>query len=401
MNEEKVANNEAVITNNEPVKEVVIEEAPIDKKLTRKEKRYNKIRNRLFKENDIKYEGPLSYRYLRILAWVFMALGQILFLNSLNTNMMHYDALGDVWTTILSTLSSLSTPLFILASFGLVLNGKRNIRDFMLVYGLAYVGMGLGFIIFYLRYIKGLFVELGLADLPFTDYFDAFLSDKVQVNVFADLFAFAIFHFFLNYNPRKIFKGKSIYAFRLFSLIPVIFVLGSYIIKILTATGKMDLPFYIFPFLTTKSPIIYLIFIVAAMWIKNRERWYLKLGASKHDYQEFLKTKRNSLSVSIHLSIIIAVASLLDIVLLIIAMIYYFANDLPTDNIADVVIGTFGVGQAFMMLLAIPFIFLYSYKRKHKDGRIDIIIPVLGIALMALIYVEGIYQFILEFVGSH
>ncbi len=401
MNEEKVANNEAVITNNEPVKEVVIEEAPIDKKLTRKEKRYNKIRNRLFKENDIKYEGPLSYRYLRILAWVFMALGQILFLNSLNTNMMHYDALGDVWTTILSTLSSLSTPLFILASFGLVLNGKRNIRDFMLVYGLAYVGMGLGFIIFYLRYIKGLFVELGLADLPFTDYFDAFLSYKVQVNVFADLFAFAIFHFFLNYNPRKIFKGKSIYAFRLFSLMPVIFVLVSYIIKILTATGKMDLPFYIFPFLTTKSPIIYLIFIVAAMWIKNRERWYLKLGASKHDYQEFLKTKRNSLSVSIHLSIIIAVASLLDIVLLIIAMIYYFANDLPTDNIADVVIGTFGVGQAFMMLLAIPFIFLYSYKRKHKDGRIDLIIPVLGIALMALIYVEGIYQFILEFVGSH
>ena len=161
--------------------------------------------------------------------------------------MMHYDALGDVWTTILGILSSLSTPLFILASFGLVLNGRRNIRDFMLVYGLAYVGIGLGFIIFYLRYIKGLFVELGLSELPFTDYFDAFLSDKVQVNVFADLFAFALFHFFLNYTPRKIFKGKSVYAFRLFSLIPVIFVLGSYIIKILTATGQMNLPFYIFP----------------------------------------------------------------------------------------------------------------------------------------------------------
>jgi hypothetical protein len=163
----------------------------------------------------------------------------------------------------------------------------------------------------------------------------------------------------------------------------------------------MNLPFYIFPFLTTKSPIIYLIFIVAAMWIKNRERWYLKLGATKHDYQEFLKTNRNSLSVSVHLSIIIAVASLLDIVLLIIAMIYYFANNLPTDDIGDVVINTFGVGQASIMLLAIPFIFLYSYKRKHKDGRIDLIIPILGIALLALVYVEGIYQFILEFINSH
>ena len=47
------------------------------------------------------------------------------------------------------------------------------------------------------------------------------------------------------------------------------------------------------------------------------------------------------------------------------------------------------------------FIFLYSYKRKHKDGRIDLIIPILGIALLALVYVEGIYQFILEFVHSH
>ena len=398
--EEAIQNNENNVQE-ENSTEQIIEEKPLDKKALKREKRYNKIRKRLFKENDIKYEGPLSYRYLRIFAWLFMAFGQIVLLNSLSASMMHYDALGDVWTIILGILSSLSTPLFILASFGLVLNGRRNIRDFILVYGLAYVGMGLGFIIFYLRYIKGLFVELGLSELPFTDYFDAFLSDKVQVNVFADLFAFALFHFFLNYTPRKIFKGKSVYAFRLFSLIPVIFVLGSYIIKILTATGQMNLPFYIFPFLTTKSPIIYLIFIVAAMWIKNRERWYLKLGATKHDYQEFLKTNRNSLSVSIHLSIIIALASLLDIVLLIIAMIYYFANNLPTDDIGDVVINTFGVGQASIMLLAIPFIFLYSYKRKHKDGRIDLIIPILAIALLALVYVEGIYQFILEFVHSH
>ena len=398
--EEAIQNNENNVQEENSTKQI-IEEKPLDKKALKREKRYNKIRKRLFKENDIKYEGPLSYRYLRIFAWLFMAFGQIVLLNSLSVSTMHYDALGDVWTTILGILSSLSTPLFILASFGLVLNGRRNIRDFMLVYGLAYVGIGLGFIIFYLRYIKGLFVELGLSELPFTDYFDAFLSDKVQVNVFADLFAFALFHFFLNYTPRKIFKGKSVYAFRLFSLIPVIFVLGSYIIKILTATGQMNLPFYIFPFLTTKSPIIYLIFIVAAMWIKNRERWYLKLGATKNDYQEFLKTNRNSLSVSIHLSIIIALASLLDIVLLIIAMIYYFANNLPTDDIGDVVINTFGVGQASIMLLAIPFIFLYSYKRKHKDGRIDLIIPILGIALLALVYVEGIYQFILEFVHSH
>ena len=151
--EEAIQNNENNVQEENSTKQI-IEEKPLDKKALKREKRYNKIRKRLFKENDIKYEGPLSYRYLRIFAWLFMAFGQIVLLNSLSVSMMHYDALGDVWTTILGILSSLSTPLFILASFGLVLNGRRNIRDFMLVYGLAYVGIGLGFIIFYLRYIN-------------------------------------------------------------------------------------------------------------------------------------------------------------------------------------------------------------------------------------------------------
>ena len=225
--EENINNNEAIKEEVKPATEVEAEEVPKAKKPTHKEKRYNKIRSRLFKENDIKYEGPLSYRYLRIFAWIFMAFGQIVFLNTISINMMHWDALGDAGSTILSIFAGLATPLFILASFGLVLNGKRNIRDFMLVYGLAYAGVGLGFIIFYLRYINGLFVKMGIDQQPFIVHFNGFLSERVQVNVFADLFAFALFHFFLNYTPRKVFKGKSVYAFRLFSLIPIVFVLGS------------------------------------------------------------------------------------------------------------------------------------------------------------------------------
>ena len=399
--EENINNNEAIKEEVKPATDVEVEETPKAKKLTHKEKRYNKIRSRLFKENDIKYEGPLSYRYLRIFAWIFMAFGQIVFLNTISINIMHWDVLGDVSSTILNIFAGLATPLFILASFGLVLNGKRNIRDFMLVYGLAYAGVGLGFIIFYLRYVNGLFVKMGIDQQPFIVHFNGFLSERVQVNVFADLFAFALFHFFLNYTPRKVFKGKSVYAFRLFSLIPVIFVLGSYIIKILTATGKMDLPFYVFPFLTTKSPIIYLIFIVAALWIKNRERWFIRLGATRQEYHEFLKTNRNSLSVSITLSVIILLSVFLDILLLLIALIYYAANNLPSDNFVDVVFGTFGFGQASSMILAIPFIFLYSYKRRHKDTRLDLIIPILGIALIVLVYVEGTYQFIIEFLNLH
>ena len=213
------------------MEEIVEQQA--EHKMTHKEKCYERIRNRLFKENDIKYEGPLSYRALRILAWICLALSQVALLNSIGTTLFHYNQLGETASTIIGLFASLSTPFFIVASFGLILSGRRDVRDFMLVYGLAYLGMGLGFVVFYLRYINGLFVKLGLEQSIFQIFLESFLADKVQVNVFADLFAFALFHFFVNFTPKKIFKGKSLIIFRLFSLIPLAFVVVSYVLKVL------------------------------------------------------------------------------------------------------------------------------------------------------------------------
>ncbi|MBP5575071.1 MAG: hypothetical protein J6X50_05015 [Bacilli bacterium] len=368
-------------------------------KLTNKEKRYARLKNRLFKEKDIRYEGPLSYRALRILGWICLALGQVVLLNSLGVNLLHWNLLGPFWSRFCSLVSNLSTPFFIIASFGLVLSGRRNMRDFMLVYGLAYIGIGLGFVFFYLRYIDGLFVMMGLEQTPFPTLVSGFLSDKVQVNVFADLFAFSLFHFFMNYTPKRVFKGKLVIIFRLFALLPIAFVIVSYILKILNATNIIALSFYVFPFLTTKSPIVYFAFVVASLWIKNRERLFIKLGATKEEYQEFLNTNRNSLSMSIHLSLIILISIVFDVILFIFAMIHYGIHGLPVETFSETVVDVYGVGQSSMMVLAIPFILLYSYKRKHKDARIDIAIPICGIALMVVVYIEGIYQFILNILG--
>ena len=387
------------VAEEQPVEqEVIVESTP---KLSHKEKRYARIKKKLFKEDDIKYVGPLSYRALRILAWVCLALGQVALLNSIGTNLFHYNQLGPFWSTFCSLLSNLSTPFFIIASFGLVLSGRRNMRDFMLIYGIAYVGVALGFVFFYMRYIDGLFVKMGLNRTPFPALISGFLSDKVQVNVFADLFAFSLFHFFMNYTPKRVFKGKSVIIFRLFSLLPIIFVIVSYIIKILSVTKVVTLSFYVFPFLTTKSPIVYFVFVVASLWIKHRERWFIKLGATKEEYQKFLNTNRNSLSVSSHLSLIILISLVFDLALFIFALIHYAIHKLPMDAFSDVVVDVYGVGQASMMVLAIPFIFLYSYKRKHLDSRIDIAIPICGLALIVVVYVEGVYQFILNILGLH
>ena len=384
----------------EKVEEPIQEEQKV--KLTHKEKRYARIRKKLFKENDIHYVGPLSYRALRIFAWICLAVGQVVFLNSVGITLLHWNQLGNVGSSICGTIAALSTPLFIIASFGLVLSGSRSIRDFMLIYGIAYIGIGVAFILFYLRYINGLFVKMGLDQTPFPVLVEGFLSEKVQVNVFADLFAFALFHFFMNFTPKKVFKGKTLIIFRLFAILPLAFVFTSYILKILTATKAINMPFYIYPFLTTKSPVVYFVFLIASLWIKNRERWFLKLGATREEYQEFLKTRRNSLSLSIHLSLIILTSLIFDLFLFFFAIIHLAYRKVPIDNsFFDILMDTYGVGQSFALLLAIPFILLYSYQRKHLDSRIDIAIPICGIALIVIVYVEGVYQFIINFLGLH
>ena len=38
--------------------------------LSRKQKRLEKLKKQIFRDKDIKYVGPLSYRYLRIIAWL-------------------------------------------------------------------------------------------------------------------------------------------------------------------------------------------------------------------------------------------------------------------------------------------------------------------------------------------
>ena len=56
-------------------------------RLERKEARRERLRKKYFKENDIKYQGPLSYRFLRIFAWIAIAIGQVALLNSLATSL--------------------------------------------------------------------------------------------------------------------------------------------------------------------------------------------------------------------------------------------------------------------------------------------------------------------------
>ena len=356
----------------------------------RREKRHEKIRKKFFKD-DIKYQGPLSYRYLRILGWVAFVLGQLALMNSFTSN-YNWDPLGPVVQTIFSYGSSLMTPFFVIASFGMVLSGNRGYRNFILLYGAAFLAIGVGVLFAYYRYINGLFVASDMVEV--STLMENFIADRIHINVFADLFAFTLFHYFVNYTPKKYFQGKKIHIFRLFSLLPIIYALVSYILKTSYALGALsNLPFGFFPFMTTKSPLMVMIFVVISLWIKNREKIFIKIGSTKEQYNTYLNSKRNSLSFSIVLSVVIAIFALIDFILMAILTAIFAARN-PDLTGVELFIDSFGVGQVVPCILAIPFIMLYSYTRDHKNTQIDLFIPIAGIGVTALVYVEFFFDFI-------
>ena len=384
----------------EEKKEQVPEEAQLSKKEIRKqkatqkrEKRNAKLREKLFK-NDIKYQGPLSYRYLRIIAWVAFALGALSILNGVFAN-MGWSPLGLVWQNIFHFISSITTPLFIIASFGLVLSGRRGYRSFIISYGALFFAIGLGINFVYYRYVNGLFKALSVQDSALSELVKALAEERLQINVFADLFAFTLFHFYINYQPKKYFQGKKLLIFRLFCLIPTIYALTSYVFKIVYGLGYGDdLPFWLFPFMTTKSPLVVGVFAVISIWIKNREKLFIRIGASKEDFNAYLNTNRNSLSFSITLSIIIAIFVVLEFIFLF-ALIFVYSAVKGDDysGFFDFV-GVAGVGQLMPLAFAIPLIMLYSYTRDHKKSNIDLFIPIAGIGLTAFICLEFIFNFL-------
>ena len=140
----------------------------------RREKRHEKIRKKFFKD-DIKYQGPLSYRYLRILGWIAFVLGQLALMNSLTSN-YNWDPLGPVVQTIFNYGSTLMTPFFIIASFGMVLSGNRGYRNFILLYGAAFLAIGLGVMFAYYRYINGLFVASNMVEV--STLLENFIADS-------------------------------------------------------------------------------------------------------------------------------------------------------------------------------------------------------------------------------
>lgn len=349
--------------------------------------------------NDIKYRGVLTYQHFRILGWLLIALSQLNVLLNLGNTIApsRMPSLG-ILETILPLLGSIATPLLLVANFAVILSSRENFKQLLIRFGTLSAAAIAVFFLFYERYLIGFFaIDSTRSEAKkFVD--SAFFEDGFfAFNLFLDLFLCTLVMFFLDYIPKKGFEGKKIIIFRLFALIPILYEAASVTLKILASLGIIKLPAALFPFLTTKPPIGFAVFVALALFIKRRERKYIKSGKTLEEYREYLNTNSNSWHFSVHAAIIMVVAAIVDFVITVILVVSLTAHYVGTEQYQAIlmtetlnVVRT-GFGASILLIFVAPLMLLFSYNRKPKRPQLDRYIPIGGIIMIIMVYLEGIH----------
>ena len=357
--------------------------------------------------DDIKYNGPLSFQSFQILGWSCIVVTAIMMLIKVGMklnpeDMKRFETIYEV----ISYIAELSLPFLLMANFARILNNTDGFKKQLLRNGGAMVAIFLGFMIFFNRYVVGT-VGLLLKDpkeaypLVMTSFYGVSPKGFFAFNIFVDLFLCTLVMYFMNARPTKIFTGKKIYIFRAFTLFPIAYEVASIILKGSAAAGNILLPSWVFPLLTVKPPMTFLVFVFLAIHIKTRELRYCRHGKTHEEYQEFLKTNRNAWHFSVYAAVVLFIAGVIDLVIAIFLLAKQAGSAEALNAILEsekvfknTIAISIGFGKASCLIFFAPIVLLFNYTKIPKNKTVGMLIPVAGILLIVLIGVQGIYQLV-------
>lgn len=352
-------------------------------------------------EKDIRYRGPLSSREFKIFGWLCIVLSQVIVMMRLGGRLN--PVLGERFAgsySLLTSVSNMALPFLLMYNFAVMLDNRKSHKDLLLSNGSLMLSLFLLFFLFFYHFLLGSFAALGDGTM---DYMEAAMrlyrsfspNGFFCFNIFVDLFLCSLFMFFINYRPVRHFQGKKLIMFRLMAILPLGYEIASMILKWNTASGAINLPFFVFPLLTVKPPMTFLVFMILTFFVKRRERKFIKQGGTYEDYQVFLQTNRNSLSFSVFAAIILLAAGLLDLLLTILIPAFQAVASADQEATLQAMIEQMlavGMGGSIPLVLLSPFMLLFSYTRKRANPRLDVLIPVLAVILIILVYLQSFYQ---------
>lgn len=384
--------------------------------MSKKRKRISKYERTA--ENDIQYRGPITYRHMQIMGWICICFKVVDIVFSVGRNL---DPNQPQWMLNLGNvagfLGSFALPLFLLANFAIILDKKLTYKQQLIKFGGLSLGVVLLFVILKEHYVVGIVTAVigdrASANQLVHDYiYQSAMTGSLIFNLFIDLFMCTLFMFFLEYEPVKYFQGKKRKWFRLMMLIPIAYEAGALILRITLVATDLNPPYIIYPFLTTKPFMSFVLFVILALHIKFDEYRFKKRDKKPEDFEAYIHTNDHSLRFSIFTSIMILITGMIDLVVYLGSIIFLSATAAGVDfnaaelsaeasaamdqalPLAEKVVSAWRFGEHWPMILLIPLILLFSYTRNHKNPKADIYVPIGGAVFAVLVGIESTYQLI-------
>ena len=359
--------------------ELVLKQSSEEKENLKTKNKREKI-DKLLAKKDIKYRGIFTYRSVRVLGFVLMLFSQIYLAYQLANKIIDVPSNILKAADVLYFLSAFALPMFLTANFCIIMSSKNKIKKYLVSYSIIAIVIYLAIILVYYRYLYGAMfaivedkeLAIMLADVIANKLF----GGMINYNVFIDLALFSMFFFFLFYTPKKPLTRKMYLAFRWCSVIPALFAITSFVIYGLHDMGQIHLPMAILALLPCRTLTVYIIMFTLSLIMKLRKKLFIKWGGTNEEYEQYLRTNRNSLEVSIISAIVLFVICLIDFVIMCV----------------DIELLFFGLGTSWYMAAIIPFIFLLSYSRKPKLALLDYVLPAVFVVSCIIVYLEvGLY----------
>ncbi len=185
------------------------------------------------------------------------------------------------------------------------------------------------------------------------------ISVYLSINIYIDMFLAALFYFFIHYEPKKGYYKRHIVQFRLYAILPVLYVITSMVLHGITKNGYIEnnLPIAIGAALSFKAYGALILFVVMTLFVKYRENIYNFFHKKKNtDYSVYKDSNRAVFDFSVVIAVTITLISLVDYII----MLY-----IPTSK-------GYGFGSCiYMFVAAIPFL-LFNYRIRGRFKVLNI-----------------------------
>ena len=309
--------------------------------------------------NNHAFKGLYGHMMLRFIGFCFIVFSQLtisfLLIEAsflLEGDLNAFNNLDFNLIAFLLRLSDVGKPIILCSLFGLVFEKSKKIIHALIFYFilavLFYVGETFIFNNVLEPFVLALLKEYNIQYALVEELFPLLLtyaSSYANLNVFLDMFLCVLVYLFLLYTPKNI-KGKWIYVYRFLVIIPISYILGSYVLTILNNFGILKITSVnISALLVKQSLTSFIIFFALVIFIKIRKHKYEKQN-NILSYKEYLKTTSYTFSYSLFLAVLLALISIIEFGLSFVPGIKNFA-----------------IGDDYLLFFAIPFVLFYNVSK--------------------------------------